>query len=52
MEAVVGEDDWWTTTPRALDPQQPLQDPPERGAAIGGWLHEPSFTDRTQGASP
>jgi LmbE family N-acetylglucosaminyl deacetylase len=52
MEAVVGEDDWWTTTPRALDPQQPFHDPPEPAAAIGWWLREPSFADRTQGANP
>jgi LmbE family N-acetylglucosaminyl deacetylase len=52
MEAVVGEEDWWTTTPRALDPQQPFQDPPEPAAAIGWWLREPSFTDRTQAANP
>jgi hypothetical protein len=52
MEAVVGEEDWWTTTPRALDPQQPFHDPPEPAAAIGWWLREPSFTDRTQAANP
>src|SRR3954463_316969 len=52
MEAVVVEDDWWTTTPRALDPQRPFQAPPEPVAAIGWWLHEPSFTDRTQAANP
>jgi LmbE family N-acetylglucosaminyl deacetylase len=46
MEAVVGEDDWWTTTPRALDLKRPLEDPPEPTAAIGWWLHAPSFTDR------
>ena len=46
MEAVFGEDDWWTTTPRALDLKRPLEDPPEPAAAIGWWLHAPSFTDR------
>jgi hypothetical protein len=46
MEAVLGEDDWWTTTPRALDVKRPLEDPPEPTAAIGWWLHAPSFTDR------
>jgi LmbE family N-acetylglucosaminyl deacetylase len=46
MEAVAGEDGWWTTTPRALDPARALQDPPEPAAAIGWWLNEPSFTDR------
>jgi LmbE family N-acetylglucosaminyl deacetylase len=52
MEAVVGEDGWWATAPRALDPARPLEDPPEPAAAIGWWLHEPSFTDRRKGASP
>src|SRR3954447_21991109 len=52
MEAVVVEADWWTTTPRALGPQRPFQGPPEPVAAIGWWLHEPSFTDRTQAANP
>jgi LmbE family N-acetylglucosaminyl deacetylase len=47
MEAVVGEDDWWTTTPRALDLKRPLEDPPEPTAAIGWWLHAPSFTERS-----
>ena len=46
MEAVLGEDDWWTTTPRALDLERPLQDPPEPAAAIGWWLHATSVTDR------
>src|SRR3954451_10120149 len=35
MEAVLGEDGWWSTAPRALDPQSPLQDAPEPAAAIG-----------------
>jgi LmbE family N-acetylglucosaminyl deacetylase len=52
MEAVVGEDGWWTTTPRALDPARPFQDPPEPAAAIGWWLHERSFADRTRAARP
>jgi LmbE family N-acetylglucosaminyl deacetylase len=51
-EAVLGEDDWWTTTPRALDLARPFPDPPEPAAAIGWWLREPSFTDRTKAASP
>src|SRR3954453_2413036 len=52
MEAVVGEDDWWTTTPRALAPQQPFQDPPEPAAAIGWWLPGARFTPRAQAANP
>lgn len=47
MEAVVGEDGWWTTAPRALDPGRPLQDPPEPDAPIGWWLHATSFAERS-----
>ncbi len=52
MEAVIGEEGWWATASRALDPARPFPDPPEPAAPIGWWLHEPSFTDRTKGASP
>lgn len=48
MEAVVSEDDWWTTAPRELDPTDPLEPISGRSVPIGWWLRTPSFTERTR----
>ena len=48
MEAVVSEDDWWTTAPRELDPTDPLEPSSGRSVPIGWWLRTPSFTERTR----
>ena len=53
METWCGEDDWWTTGPRALDPAHPFRGRAREPAApIGWWLHERSFTDRTRAGEP
>jgi LmbE family N-acetylglucosaminyl deacetylase len=52
-EVVLNEGDWRTTGARALDPANPLGDAAEgRAVSIGWWLKEPSFIERTKGASP
>jgi LmbE family N-acetylglucosaminyl deacetylase len=53
-EAVLDEGEWRTTGARLLDPADPLREAAEgsRAVAVGWWLDEPSFTDRTGRASP
>jgi LmbE family N-acetylglucosaminyl deacetylase len=55
-EVVLSGEQWLTRGARELDPNEPLREAPAEGASraipIAWWLNEPSFTDRTRGASP
>jgi hypothetical protein len=55
-EVVLSAVQWRTGGARELDASDPLEDASAEGAGravpIGWWLSEPSFTERTTGASP